>query len=428
MTRRSVWLAAAGALLGIFTAVHYIHGAFMYQGYTDYFLEIGFVRDWLATGHFESNYVYCYPPLYYLLSIPLARVSNAAGAGIMVALNQVLLIVCFGLMASAMVPRASRRLWLWLLLPLALNFRPLLYLLSMAKIELIQMTLLVAALLALQRGRSWMAGGLTALAGMMKPLPLLLMGYFLWKRDWRAVKGGAIVAAAILVVCSAVFGVVPVLAYFVNVAVPHAVNTSALYWYENQSLLGTAGRIFHTVQPQRFFVSPEEVRPADVLLGWGLRVALLGWLGYLLRPRPEVSPRRLAAEWSCAITGMLLLSPFARDYYAVFLLPAYVLLAHMVWTGREGWRTPACWAGVASYLLVGQGIPFGVIARLPQLVPGVENFHTYLHYGVPTLGYLLLLVAWASALRTEEVSPEASGLQPARLFQRQMVSSDVQPG
>lgn len=406
MPKRSWWLAAGSLLLLGYTAFHYVHGAFLYRGYDDYYFEIEFVRKWLATGAFNSEYVYLYPPLYYLLSVPLAQISNTAGALVMVVLNQALFVVCLGLLAMAMTPRPSRRIWLWLLLPLALNFRPLLYLFSMAKIEMIQMTLLVGALVALQRNRSWLAGGLTAFSGMMKPLPLLLLLHFLWKRDWRAVKGWTVVSGAILAVSCAVFGIGAVWNYFYHVAWPKGGNFGPLSWYENQSLLGLAIHMVHPVHPDVFFVPPEEIGRADVVLGMALRLGCLGWLGYLLRPRQGSSRIRVGGEWSLAVTGMLLLSPFSRDYYAAFLLPAYLLLTAHLAQHKRPWQSPACWLGALSYLLVGQGFPLSMIRKLPSVLPGVDNFHMYLHYGGPTFGYLLLMVAWAKVLREENTAEE----------------------
>ena len=177
MPKRVLWLAA-GALLVGYTAVHYIHGAFGYKSYDDFYLLMKLIRDWMATGKFVSDYVYFYPPFFYLLNLPLAKVSNDAGALVMVVINQVMLVACFWLAAKAATPRPSRRVWFWVLLPLALNYRPLLYLCSMAKIELVQTALLLAGLVAIQRNRSWIAGALAAFAGTLKPVPLIMVLYF----------------------------------------------------------------------------------------------------------------------------------------------------------------------------------------------------------------------------------------------------------
>ncbi len=400
-TRKLFWSCVAMVLWG-YTVAHYIHGAFGYRGYGDFFLLMRSVREWLAGGRLDVGFSYLHPPFFYLLNIPLALLRDPLTVQIMVVVNQLLLVACMGLLSAAMSPKPPWRLWGWLLLPLALNFRPLLYLLSMAKIELLQVVLLLGTFVSFQRNRPWIAGGLMAFSGMVKPLPLILVLYWAWKRQWRVVGGWTLATAFIVAICSAVIGAKIVWTYFMDVALPHGGSASSLYWYENQSLLGVAGRLFHRVRPQQFFIDPNKVTSPEVLFGWGLRLVVLIWLGYLIRPRGSVSQARLLGEWSISLAGMLLLSPFSRDYYAVFLVPSYIFLAYYLWLRDLHWSSGGFWLGVVSYMLVGQGFPLGVIHRLPSVIPGVPNFQAYFHYGVPMVGYLLLVAAWARALREGE--------------------------
>ncbi len=388
-----------------YTIAHYVHGAFGYRGYGDFFLLMKTVREWLATGHFVSQYVYLYPPLFYLISAPLAFLSDPIAVQVMVAINQVLLVICMALLMVAIAPKSTWRLWGWMLLPLALNFRPLLLLLSMAKIELLQLTVLLGALVAFQRKRPWVTGLLVAVAGLIKPLPLLWVLYFAWKREWRVVRAWGVAVAALLALSSFAVGVEAVWIYFSNVVLPRGENV--MYWYEDQSLMGVVVRLFHPVQANAFYIPSDQVSVWSLALGWGVRLVVCGWLAVLLGRRHEPSPSRVWGEWSVVSAGMLLLSPFSRDYYAVFLLPGYLLLATTLWNQRVGLKSKGFWLGLASYLLVGQGFPLGIIRKLPPLIPGVDNFHSYLHYGIPTLGYLLLIAAWAVVLGAEKSAGRA---------------------
>ena len=396
VSRRRWGIGIAGGLLGFYTVWHYLHGAFFYKGYGDFLLLLEWVRQWTLGGQFNSEWVYMYPPFFYVLNAPFAWMSNPMAVRIMLTLNHLFLGVCLALLAMALSPKPGKGLWLWLLLPLALNFRPLLSTLSMAKIELLQLSLLLGSLAAFQRRRPWITGGLVACAGMIKPLPLLLFLYFAWKREWRVVAAWGVAALAILSFCSLFIGPHSVWTYMVNLVGTGARNQ--ILWYEDQSLQGAASRLFQPIRPGHV-ISAFVPSPFSMALGWGLRLLVLGWLGFLTRPRPILSARRLAGEWSITMAGMLLLSPFSRDYYAVFLLPAYLFLAHHLWAERAPLRSPGCWLGILSYGLVGQGFPLGLIERLPHWVEGADNFQVYLHYGIPTAGYCLLIAAFAFAWR-----------------------------
>ena len=394
LQRWMILLMGSGLLL--YTVWHYLHGAFGYQGYGDFFLLLEWVREWVFQGKFNSEWVFMYPPFFYVLNAPFAWVTNTVAVRVMLVLNQLLLGACLVFLAMALSPRPSKGLWIWLLIPLALNFRPLLLTLSTAKIELLQLALLLGSLIAFQRRRPWITGGLAALAGMIKPLPLLLVLYFAWKREWRVVKAWVMAVLAILAFCSLFIGVHSVWRYMVNLVGVGLGAGHSVSWYEDQSLRGVASRLFQPLLPDHYYY-PSGLSPLAMALGWVLRLLALGWLGFLTRPQPRVSARRLTGEWSIGMAGMLLLSPFSRDYYAVFLFPAYLFLAHHLWTEKVPLRSPGFWLGILSYVLVGQGFPLGIIHHLPQLVKGVDNFHFYLHYGFPTVGYCLLIAAFACA-------------------------------
>lgn len=410
MSKNKWFVVAAGVVLWGYTLGHYLHGAYGYRGMGDFLLLLNVVRDWLRTGHFESSYVYLYPPIFYPLNIPLARLSDNTAVAVMMGINQLLLVVWVGLVWAAMLPGRLGKRWFWLFLPLVLNYRPLLLALSMAKIELLQLTLLSAAMLAFKRNAAKSAGALLALSGMLKPLPLILILYPLWKRQWRLVQGWVLTVGLLLAASCFLVGAQSVFAYFANLALPHGVNT--IYWYEDQSLMGVAVRLFHPPQPQQYHLPPDSVSRMAVAFGWGMRLAVLAGLGFLLKPRRTDGEDRWVGEWSISFIGMLLLSPFSRDYYAVFLLPAYLFLAQALLEERA-FRHPAAWLGIASYLLVGQGFPLGIVSRLPSPIAGVDVFHMYLHYGIPIVGYLLLLAAWVVVFNQAGSFSQPTGRQVA---------------
>ncbi len=395
MKRRFSWAVGCAALgLWAYTIAHYLHGAFGYQGYGDFYLMLGQVRTWLQTGAFPTDTAFLYPPFFYVLTAPLAWLQDEAAASVMVWLNQGLLIATLWLLYRTLSPRPKRAWLVWVLGPLMLNHRLLLTTLSMAKIEMLQLFLLVATCAAYQRRRDRLAGALLAVAGAVKPLPLLLILYFLAKREWRVVAAWTVTLSGILAGCAVLIGWQEVWIYFVHAALPARGDQTMLSWTESQSLLAFTMRLFHTGEPV-FMMPASEMAGLPTAVASGLRVLVAAIIGALVWPAGERHPQRVAAEWSLALIGMLLISPFSRDYYAVFLLPAYAWLAHRALCQPSWWRWPPAWLGLLSYLFVGQGFPLGIVNRLPPIVPWANNLHIYMYYSVPTWGYLLLLAAWA---------------------------------
>jgi hypothetical protein len=299
-------------------------------------------------------------------------------------------------------------------IPLVLNYRLLLTTLSMAKIEMFQLVLLVATCWAYQRSRWVLAGSVLAVAGMTKPLPLLLILYFVAKREWRIVRSWAAAVGVLLALCAAVMGARDVGWYFVNAAVPVAGDQSMLSWTESQSLMAFTARLFHRGEPV-FMMDPAEFQGLPSFTALVLRLAVIGLIGWRVWPQGDRSPQRLAGEWSLALVGMLLVSPLSRDYYAVFLVPAYLWLAHQALCQERWWRWAPAWLGLFSYLLVGQGFPLGIINWLPQLGPWKNNLHVYMYYSIPTWGYLVLLLALglAQGQRQTATHPETGRLARA---------------
>lgn len=394
LSGRRPGVTAAFGLLLVYTVGHFLHAVVGRTGYDDFLLLMRATRAWLSTRQFEVGF--WYPPFFFLVNSPLALCPNdQAAAWVMLGINHGLLAAGLWLLMVTTRPLVdSRRLWWWVLLPLVLNFRPLLLLVSMAKIEMLQLTLLISGLLALQRQRPVLAGIVVGCAGMLKPLPIVFLPYFVWTRQWRAVMAWTATVVLILVLSGWVMGPGALADYFGTVIQPRGAN--AIYWYEDQSLGTWAVRLWHPIRPHEFHVPLNHVRIEGVIMGWAFRLAMAGWLAWALWPRQPLTIQRRWRDWSLVSAGMLLLSPVARDYYAMFLLPGYVLLAVVLARQPRWWTLPACWWAAASYLLVGQGFPLGVIHHLPSVIAGVPNFQAYLHYGVPTIGYLCFVVAWLS--------------------------------
>ncbi len=374
------------AVLWLYSVLHFAHGAFAYQGYGDFFLILDSVRKWMRTGEFWADFG-AYPPLHSLLMVPLAPLSDAAVAGVMKAANLIFLAVVV-VVAAREVPARARRPWLLVAGPVLLNFRPLLYTLSMIKIEMLELVLVVLALAAFRRGREGVCGGLLACGFLVKFIPGVLVGYFLWKRRWRVVWGAAATGAALLLVTIGVFGVDAHVQYARHVVT----DAFPLPWVDNQSWTGAMLRWCGSFPPASAFPPAPE--------GAAVRVAIvagkLAFLGLLLRvstARIERSRRSFDYETAVWLVGAAVLSGFFRDYYAVYFLPAYFFLVRSLVDPGQRLDRVSVGLALGSYMLIAQGFPLGLVTRLPQIAAGVSNLELFLYFSIPFVGYVALLAA-----------------------------------
>ena len=149
-----------------------------------------------------------------------------------------------------------------------------------------------------------------------------------------------------------------------------------------------------------------EVRPFD-----GLLVALAREIGASV----IVRGLRYVSDFEYEYQMALMNRKLAPEIETVFLVPAYLCLAHQALCQERWWRWAPVWLGLLSYLLVGQGFPLGIINWLPQLGPWSNNLHVYLYYSIPTWGYLVLLLALglAQGQRQTATHPETGRLARA---------------
>lgn len=184
---------------------------------------------------------------------------------------------------------------------------------------------LAAAWWAERWRRGALAGLLLALAGSVKPFPLLALGYFGTRRRWSAVLG-AVVGLALLFGLAFVLAGPPSTTTFLERVAPRLGATTA--YAENQSLAGFLAR---WVEPDMRPVPTEA--PVVYLLSRALFVGLLVPLGLLgLRtPLGRYGPELHYAAWVAA--APIGIPASWLDYQELLLLPL-LMLAAAWWSGR----------------------------------------------------------------------------------------------
>jgi hypothetical protein len=188
--------------------------------------------------------------------------------------------------------------------------------------------LMVAALIWWQAGREFAAGAAIGLCAVIK-LPLLLFGvYFLARRRWGIVAGGAAAIGVMALVSLALFGIGGHLAWFDEAVKPYLGH--ALPAFNVQSIDGFLIRL-STGAEELLYWGPIEPSALHKLARYAAFAGLLGgfaWLAWRAETRrivrPEAGPLQPQDLLQfCAVLALaLVISPISwTHYYALLLIP-----------------------------------------------------------------------------------------------------------
>ena len=218
----------------------------------------------------------------------------------------------------------------WDLLPtiaLLLLCHPFWHQMVHGQLNLLLLLLLTGVWAADRSGHPRWAGTLLGLATAIKFFPGFLFVYFVFRRDWSALRAGLLALAAITALTAVVLGPEAYRSYFLEV-LPRTSQCRG-DWH-NLSLSGLWCKLFESSK----HLPPVEVRPlvqSPALALLGMACTLLGVSAVLA----GVVPRWLAAKdmdraFALTMIGMLLVSPITWDHYLLLLaLPVAVLWQHL---------------------------------------------------------------------------------------------------
>jgi alpha-1,2-mannosyltransferase len=309
--------------------------------------------------------------------------------------------------------------WLWLVgLALWSQFGPLQIAVGEGQWDPIFLLMIALATLGVARQQWLLTAAMIALAASIKPYPLALAGWFLARRQWRALVATGVVFSGLLLVGGLVVGLEETAA-FVTRVLPASGATTA--YADNQALGGLLAR----------WVS-DDLKPfplrdaATVDLTIRLFAVMLSALSvWVVARRPAVAPLGRALQLSLFVPLSILVIPAAWTHYEAILLVPLTLLA--VEQARHRPREPLGWILLAAVYLVlllpnptmlyGPEIDRGLWLRsradaanlaLQRLYPS-EVSRLILSYKVFGVAALYGLLAWRIS------QPEAAGspaLQP----------------
>jgi hypothetical protein len=320
---------------------------------------------------------YRYPPLLAVGVMPLLALPPRWAAFVWITLSAGAAMGATALLASG---EGSRRLLLaWGVLAL---FTPVLTTLYAGQANTFVLLTVALALWAFKRERPTAAGLALALGAMIKVMPVVLIAYFAWRRQWRVVLGAAAGLAALSLLSIAVVGPATFVSYVLHAVIQADPQIAAAY-PPNQSLIGFFSRLL-TAHP--WGGSWADNPSLAWTLGRAAGLLALAATFALCRPGRPIRERVDVEVGLMVIATHLLPSVSWYHHLALLLVPTMVLL----WRGLDGggrrdWRV--WWVVVCLALLDVQGLFWHQLAGWTLLL---------------SLGTYAMLLLWAALAWQQE--------------------------
>jgi hypothetical protein len=257
---------------------------------------------------------------------------------------------------------------------------------------LLLLVLIVAACWAYLKERYFLSGALIAIAAACKIFPVLIVAFFLQRRNWRALTSALVTGIAAAALSIAVFGW-NVHRTFVHEALPWALHGEAMSPYVISA--ASISSLLHYL-----FLSESEWNPHPwhnsillyALLQPALQMLLLAPAILLIR-RKDQSRQRIALEWVGLLTASLAISTLPSSYHFVLMIfPMCVLGAFLIERGALGW--------LAALLIAYLGIGFPMPSPNHQMGPAILFY-------IPRLPLMVAVLLGTYALLRSGRDPNA---------------------
>lgn len=329
-------------------------------------------------------------PFFLLCFEPLTWLRPGAAYWTWFAINAAALIFAMALILRA-APRLNRA-QLISLSAIILLYPPLSNHIFFSQTQIVILMLVVVTMRSLESGRDRTAGFALAAAGLLKVFPLVIAGYFLMRRRWRALGWTAIGLIAGTAATVIAFGLernvsfvagtyltrsAGFLARPANVALGSFI--SRMFWY-------AAGEV--TMSPWLDWTRAITVLAGEVLLVGLTIFATLPRTGKTCGDSITICGHE-SREFALWVTAAIMLSPTAWIHYLVLLILPFMLIAAAGWNGTTSPR--ALWLMAASY---------AVISLSMAITGGAQDSladRPYLKTALEECATLSLLLAYASA-------------------------------
>jgi alpha-1,2-mannosyltransferase len=273
---------------------------------------------------------YIQTPMTAVITLPVSRLPFEASRAVFLSLSNVMLVAAAALMVYALRPS---RLLVGATFIIFGTYEAMFDSLRLGQVDGIIVLALVTAFVLLRRNRHPLLGAPLALAAILKLSPVLLIGYFAWRRAWRVVA----VAAGSLALLAGVSVVVAGWennVTFVRDTMPPLMKGST--FYDNISLSGAVARA-HFGRDSWFH--------EDEVPDWppALRVGMLALNAAIVLACYAVARNDEETGFMLTLAAAILISPVAWSFYPLWLLPSFLWLIRR-YEDRRAWGSLALFA------------------------------------------------------------------------------------
>ena len=269
---------------------------------------------------------YVYPPPFAVFLSPLAYMGFKHAVLFWNLVNQILFFSGVLLLLKTIARKYS---WMELgaIIFVCLNFRPLFIDHLLGQCNIVLFFLMVLTLYFYRSNKDVYAGISLAMACVIKVIPCFLLGYFLWKRQYKVFVAGVLTLLLIFVYSLLFFDIDLYVWYF------SFMSNQTLFdaFHDNHALTGFFTRLLaHTIWTQGIFNSPMAAKVCIVLSS----LTVIAVFFIITRKKCEPKDDRTLREYALAIITMLLLSKMTSTPYLVMLLPCLGIWVHELFRYR----------------------------------------------------------------------------------------------
>jgi alpha-1,2-mannosyltransferase len=325
----------------------------------------------------DSKLCYKYSPLFAFAFAPLALLPLRVAQALWFLVNAAATAALFPLAyrtgavggASGAAPLGRHVFWVYLA-AFGLSARYAFLNATSGQVVAIQLALVLAAVLLVERERPWLGGLLLGLAILIKISPVLLVGYLLLRRRYQAVVATGVLSVGWALLPSLRFGLAGNVRLFLEWLdfIQQQNTLDQLTRSQNQSLLAVLNRLLVSSPSGMNLVDLplEQVKALHGPILFGVFAVLLVLLWRWVQRAPAGGAEvRLRASLAVVLMHMTVFSPLAWRYNYLTVIVPWVFLTDLVARGHRERRT---------FVLMGVAFCLAVFTNRDLLGRGLERW------------------------------------------------------